>query len=206
MLCVEDSRLYVDALDALERAAADAPRGLAREDALAIVEREVELHAVNGVATMRERARAALEYFETAGWIETEQGNDWERLVHFHPNGQTMMQTLRRLAFPEGVAFSDKLVNVCTTLANTDALRAEPWAQVEACAANLHAGIAELRGMQKTIERHTRAQLAAPTLRENLSVLFDQFAERIGHACYAELVHSRLPLRLAEARARGLSR
>jgi len=199
VLCVEDSRLYVDALDALERAAADAPRGVGREDALAIVEREVERHSA-GEVTARERARAALDYFETAGWIETEQGNDWQRLVHFHPNGQATMQTLRRLAFPEGVAFSDKLVNVCTTLANVDALRAEPWAQVETCAANLQAGVAELRGMQKAIERHTRQQLAAPTLRENLSVLFDQFAERIGHACYAELVRSRLPLRLAEAR------
>ena len=199
VLCVEDSRLYVDALDALERAAADAPRGVEREDALAIVEREVERHAVNGAATMRERARSALEYFETAGWIETEQGNDWQRLVHFHPNGLAMMQTLRRLAFPEGVAFSDKLVNVCTTLANADALRAEPWAQVETCVANLQAGVAELRRMQKAIERHTRQQLAAPTLRENLSEFFE-FIERIGHACYAELVRSRLPLRLAEAR------
>jgi hypothetical protein len=98
-----------------------------------------------------------------------------------------------------GVAFSDKLVNVCTTLANMDALRAEPWAQVETCAANLQAGIAELRGMQKAIERLTRQQLAAPTMGGNLSVLFE-FAERIGHACYAELVRSRLPLRLAEAR------
>lgn len=199
VLCVEDSRLYVDALDALERAAADAPRGVAREDALALVEESVERHGGGAVAA-RERARAALEYFETAGWIETEQGNDWQRVVHFHPNGLAMMLTLRRLAFPEGAAFSDKLVNVCTTLANSDALRAEPWAQVESCAGLLQAGIAELRGMQKAIERHTRQQLAVPTLRENLSVLFDQFAERIGHACYAELVRARLPLRLAEAR------
>ena len=197
VLCSEDSRLYVDALDALERAAADAPRGVEREDAVALVEQEVERH---GGGDARERARAALEYLETAGWIETEQGNDWQRLVHFHPNGQAMMLTLRRLAFPEGVNFSDKLVNVCTTLANSAALAAEPWAQVESCVASLQAGIAELRRMQKDIERHTRHQLSAATMRENLAVLFDQFAERIGHACYAELVHSRLPLRLAEAR------
>ena len=42
----------------------------------------------------------------------------------------------------------------------------------------------------------------AVTLKENLAVLFDQFAERIGHACYSELVRARLPLRLAEARMR----
>jgi hypothetical protein len=39
-------------------------------------------------------------------------------------------------------------------------------------------------------------------LKENLAVLFDQFAERIGHACYAELVRARLPLRLNEVRRR----
>ena len=197
VLCSEDSRIYVDALDALERAFADAPRGIEREDAVAIVEQAVE-QAGGGDA--RERARTALDYLESAGWIETEQGNDWQRSIHFHPNGQAMMLTLRRLAFPEGVSFSDKLVNVCTTLANRDALTAEPWAQVESCVALLQAGIAELRRMQKDIERHTRHQLSAATMRENLSLLFDQFAERIGHACYAELVHSRLPKRLAEAR------
>lgn len=194
LLCSEDSRLYVDAL---ERASADAPRGVEREDAVAIVEQVVEQF---GGGDARERARAALEVLETAGWIETEQGNDWQRLVHFHPNGQAMMLTLRRLAFPEGVNFSDKLVNVCTTLANAAALAAEPWAQVESCVGQLQEGITELRRMQKDIERHTRHQLSAATMRENLAVLFDQFAERIGHAFYAELVHSRLPLRLAEAR------
>ena len=78
----------------------------------------------------------------------------------------------------------------------------EPWQHVESSVAALREGIAELRGMQTAIERHTRQQLAAATLKENLAVLFDQFAERIGHACYAELVRARLPLRLSEARRR----
>src|SRR4051812_13849858 len=90
VLNVEDSRLYVDSLDALERASAEAPRGIARDDAMAIVEQEVERHARAGAANLRERARAALEYLEAAGWIETEQGSDWERVIHFHPNGQLM--------------------------------------------------------------------------------------------------------------------
>ncbi len=54
--------------------------------------------------------------------------------------------------------------------------------------------------MQKSIERHTKRQLAASTLKENLAVLFDQFAERIGHTCYAQLVQARLPSKLAIAR------
>jgi hypothetical protein len=52
--------------------------------------------------------------------------------------------------------------------------------------------------MQKSIERHTKQQLAATTLKENLELLYDQFAESIGRTCYAQLVHARLPTRLSE--------
>ena len=102
--------------------------------------------------------------------------------------------------------FSDKLVSVCTALSRYDEahdpLREEPWQHVESSIAALQQGIAELRGMQTAIEQHTREQLAATTLKEYLALLFDHFAERIGHACYAELVRARLPLRLGEARRR----
>ncbi|MGB8167314.1 MAG: Wadjet anti-phage system protein JetA family protein [Chthoniobacteraceae bacterium] len=208
-------RLYVDALDALERAAAQRVQGIERDDALALVEEAVEAHAdvpldeadpASATLSTREKARAVLDTLRRAGWLEDEERSDWQKLVHFHPSGQALMQTLRRLAFPEGVVFSDKLVSVCTTLARRDAvndpLREEPWQHVESSVAALQEGIAELRGMQTAIERHTRQQLAAATLRENLALLFDQFAERIGHACYAELVRARLPLRLGEARRR----
>lgn len=208
-------RLYVDALDALERAAVQRVQGIERDDALALVEEAVEAHAdvpldeadpASAALSTREKARAVLDTLRRAGWLEDEERSDWQKLVHFHPSGQALMQTLRRLAFPEGVVFSDKLVSVCTTLSRGDAtndpLRLEPWQHVESSVAALQEGIAELRGMQTAIERHTRQQLAAATLKENLAVLFDQFAERIGHACYAELVRARLPLRLAEARRR----
>lgn len=52
--------------------------------------------------------------------------------------------------------------------------------------------------MQKSIERHTKQQLAATSLKENLALLYDQFTERIGRTCYAQLVHSRLPTKLSE--------
>jgi hypothetical protein len=208
-------RLYVDALDSLERAAAQRVQGIERDDALALVEEAVEAHAdvpldeadpASAALSTREKARAVLDTLRRAGWLEDEERSDWQKLIHFHPSGQALMQTLRRIAFPEGVVFSDKLVSVCTTLSRRgeahDPLREEPWQHVESSVAALQEGIAELRGMQTAIERHTRQQLAAATLKENLAVLFDQFAERIGHACYAELVRARLPLRLAEARRR----
>jgi hypothetical protein len=71
---------------------------------------------------------------------------------------------------------------------------------VETCVDNLESGLAELRGMQKSIERHTRQQLAATSLKENLALIYDQFAERIGRTCYAQLVHARLPSKLSETR------
>lgn len=208
-------RLYVDVLDSLERAAAQRVQGIERDDALALVEEAVEAHAdvpldetdpASAALSTREKARAVLDTLRRAGWLEDEERSDWRKLVHFHPSGQALMQTLRRIAFPEGVVFSDKLVSVCTAFSRRgeahDPLREEPWQHVESSVAVLQEGIAELRGMQSAIERHTRQQLAAATLKENLEVLFDQFAERIGHACYAELVRARLPLRLAEARRR----
>jgi hypothetical protein len=207
------ARLYVDALDAVERIAAQQAQGIERDDVLGLIEEVVENHADVSleedaaiVLSTREKARYVLDLLRRAGWLEEEERADWTKLVHFHPNGAALLQTIRKLAFPEAVVFSDKLVSVCTTLTQRDSandpLRLEPWQHVESCVAALQAGIGELRGMQSAIDRHTRQQLAAATLKENLAVLFDRFAERIGHACYAELVHARLPLRLGEARRR----
>ncbi len=208
------ARLYVDALDALEREAGQRNQGMDRDEALALVEQVVEQHgdladagdeSVAPAATAREKARAILDTLRAAGWLEEKELTDWQRLVFFDPNGTVLLQALRKIAFPEAAVFSDKLVNVCVTLSrggelNLDALQDDPWAQVQTCVSNLQAGIAELRGMQKSIERHTKQQLAATTLKENLALIFDQFAERIGRTCYAQLVHSRLPSKLAETR------
>jgi hypothetical protein len=206
------ARLYVDALDALEREASQRNQGLDRAEALALVEQVVEQHEdladasdelVSAEATNRERARAVLDTLRAAGWLQEEERSDWQKLMFFDPSGTVLLQALRRIAFPEAAVFSDKLVNVCATLSrggevNLDALHEEPWAQVETCVANLQAGLAELRGMQKSIERHTKQQLAATSLKENLALLYDQFAERIGRTCYAHLVHARLPTKLSE--------
>jgi hypothetical protein len=207
------SRLYVDALDALEREASQRSQGLDREEALALVEQVVEAHAdtitqdqelLATGSTSHARARAVLDTLRNAGWLQEEERTDWQKVVYFDPNGMILLQTLRRIAFPEAALFSDKLVNVCVTLSrggdlNLAALQEEPWAQIEACIGNLQAGLAELRGMQKSIERHTKQQLAASSLKENLALLYDNFAQRIGRTCYAQLVHSRLPTKLSEA-------
>src|SRR5690349_21033212 len=175
------ARLYVDVLDALEKEASQRSQGFDREEALALVEEVVERYAeingdrefvtVEGAETgPRERARTVLDTLRSAGWLEEEERTDWQKVIFFDPNGIVLLQALRRIAFPDAAVFSDKLVNVCATLArggdlNFDALQEEPWAQVESCIANLQSGLAELRGMQKSIERHTKQQLAASSLK-----------------------------------------
>ena len=209
VLARPSARLYVDSLDALEYEAVQRNQGLDREEALALVERVVEQHgdlsaaedeSVAQAATTRDKARIVLETLRKTGWLYEEERTDWQRKIFFDANGVVLVQALRKIACPEAAVFSDKLVNVCFTLTNRDALADQPWAQVESCVSSLQAGLVELRGMQKSIERHTKQQLAASTLKENLAVLFDQFAERIGRTCYAQLVHARLPSKLAEAR------
>jgi hypothetical protein len=207
-------RLYVDALDALEREARQRNQGLDRTEALALVEQVIEQHGdlagasdelIAAATTNRERARAVLDTLRSTGWLQEEERSDWQRLIFFDPNGTILLQALRQIAFPEAAVFSDKLVNVCATLSrggevNLDALHDDPWAQIETCVANLQSGLTELQGLQKSIERHTKQQLAATSLKENLALLYDQFAERIGRTCYAQLVHARLPTKLSETR------
>ncbi len=201
------AHLYVNALDALERESSQRSEGLEREEAVALVEQVVEAHldiaatsdeSLAQAVTTRDKARAILDTLRATGWVQEEERTNWQRLIFFDPNGSLLLHALRQIAFPDAAVFSDKLVNVCVTLSRPDALADQPWAQIETCVANVQGGLAELRAMQKSIERHTRQQLAATTLKENLALLFDQFAERIGRACYAQLVHARMPTKLAE--------
>src|SRR2546426_1239314 len=73
------ARLYVDALDALEREASQRNQGLDREEALALLEQVIEGHAdlaaagdepVARAATTREKARAILDTLRAAGWLQ----------------------------------------------------------------------------------------------------------------------------------------
>ncbi|MDB6153478.1 MAG: hypothetical protein JWL90_1931 [Chthoniobacteraceae bacterium] len=208
LLSGSSAPLYIDVIDALEVAASHVNGGLPRDEALSIAEGVIESHgeviledeSAAEPFSAREKARLLLDRLLGTGWLEEEQRADWQRLIFFDPNGVTLTHALRKMARPEAAVFSDKIVNVCVTLASRDAVAAQPWAQVESCLANLQAGLGELRAMQKSIERHIRQQLVATTLKQSLSVLFDQFAPRFGRGCYAELVRARLPIRLAEAR------
>lgn len=199
-------RVYLDAADALEAESAMRSGALVRDEALAIVERAVERHLdveIEGAAgdlPVRERARFVMERLVQCGWLAADDRTDYRRFILVEPNAALMLEVLRKMAWPGATVFSDDLVAACNLLHNTDAVRAEPWQTVEKCLESVRRGIQELRAVAKSVERHTRHQLEAQSLRENLEVVFDRYAEQVGRGAYSELVRARLPTRLPAAR------
>lgn len=197
-------RVYLDAANELEAESALRSGALGRDEALLLIERVAEQHVEADLEeaaelSARERARVIMERLLGAGWVIADDRADYRRFIAVEPNTALLLEALRKIARPGAAIFSDKLVATCNLLRNTEALRAEPWATVEQCVENLRHGIQELKGVAKSVERHTRRQLEAQSLRENLEVVFDQYAEQVGHGAYSELVRARLPTRLPEA-------
>jgi hypothetical protein len=199
------ARVYVDVADALDVESMLRSGALPREEAIAIAERVVEQHAEVDIEEasgleIRERARLVIERLLAARWLQPEDRANYQRFILVEPNAAIVLEALRKIARPGAAVFSDKLVAACNALRNRQALANEPWQTVEACLEDTQHGVQELRAVAKSIERHTRRQLGAQSLRENLEVVFDQYATQVGHTAYAELVRSRLPTRLPEAR------
>ncbi len=200
------ARVYLDAADAVEREAALRAAPMLREEGLALIERVVERHAeveIEDAAGQpaRERARLVLERLCAAEWFRVEERPDYRKFLFVEPSAEIMLAALRKIARPGAAVFSDAILACCNALRNGDALREAPWPTIQNCAESVHRGEQELRSVAKSVERHTRQQLAAQSLRENLEVVFDRYTANIGHGAYAELVRSRLPTRLPEARA-----
>ncbi len=207
VLAGKNAPFYVDVLDALDRESTDRPDGMAREEAILLIAEileqlpglEFDEDAELPAATPRERARQLLDYLIQCRWLEEPPRRDWRRTVHFDAHGATLMAALRKIAFPDAAVFTDKLIAVCAMLADEVELLNRPWQVVENSLSNVKEGLNELRAMQKSVQRLTRKQLDENTLKGNLALVFDDYSEQISHACYGELVRSRLPLRLPEA-------
>jgi hypothetical protein len=205
LLGTPSAAIYIDASDSLESEVALRTGPLGRDEALELIERVLGKHAeieVEDTADLstRERAQVVMQRLLAAEWITSEDRSDYKRFIGVEPNAALFLETLRKIARPEAAVFSDALVATCNALKNTAALRAEPWQTVQKCINDTRQGERELRGVAKSVVSHTRRQLAARSLKENLSVVFDEFASNVGHGAYAELVRSRLPTRLPEAR------
>lgn len=201
---------YIDALDALEQASADRPQGIAREEAIGLIIETLERHPdfqidsdvtslTAEVSAPRDKARLLLGYLLKTHWLDEPPRRDWRRTIHFDAHGVTLIQSLRKIAWPDAAVFTDKLAAACSMLFDETSLSEKPWQTVEICISNIRDGLTELQSMQKSIQRFTRKQLDEETLKGNLAMVFDDYAEQMSHACYTELVRARLPLRLPEA-------
>ncbi|MCF7675199.1 MAG: DUF5716 family protein [Akkermansiaceae bacterium] len=214
VLAGRNAAFYVDVLDTLETESADRPHGMGREEVTATIaevhethpgfecEADADLPEATAAATLRDKARLLLEQLLKCRWLDEPPRRDWRRSIHFDAHGATLMAALRKIAHPDAAVFTDKLVAVCAMLADEVELSARPWQAVENCLSSVREGLNELRAMQKSVQRLTRRQLEEETLRGNLAVVFDDYSEQMSHACYAELVRARLPLRLPEAARR----
>ena len=221
VLSGKNAPVYVDVLDSLDREANERPDGLGREEAIAMIAETLADHpdfqpevlspegeispvssaeALEAAAlSVREKARQVLDHLVRCRWLEEPPRRDWQRRVYFDAHSSTMMLALRKIAHPDAAVFTDKLLAVCALLFNEVEIIERPWQTVENCLSYARQGLNELRTMQKSVQRLTRRQLEEDTLKGNLEMVFDKYAEEIAHACYAELVRARLPTRLPDA-------
>lgn len=208
VLAGRNAPFYVDVLNTLESEAADRPDGVSREEVILLMTETLEHHpdfefdeadGEQSEGTPREKARLLLEKLLKCHWLDEPPRRDWRRTIHFDAHGATLITALRKIAWPDAAVFTDKLIAVCAMLADETELSERPWQTVENCLSSVREGINELRAMQKSVQRFTRRQLEEETLKGNLETVFDDYSEQMSHACYAELVRARLPLRLPEA-------
>jgi hypothetical protein len=212
VLAGKNAPTYVDVLDALDRECTEQPDGLERSEALDIIadvithhpeyqpDDEEDLPAELPMALPpRDMARRVLDHLARCRWLEEPPRKDWRRRLYFDAHGSTLISALRQIAHPEAAVFTDKITAVCAMLANEPELIERPLQTVDVCLANTRQGLGELRTMQKSVQRLTRRQLEEDTLRGNLALVFEDYAEQIAHGAYAELIRARLPGRLPEA-------
>lgn len=212
VLSSRNASIYLDTLDALEGVLSSGG-SLTRSEAVDVVVEVLRKHpefdlggdfpdALAEAATLSGQANLILRRLVETRWLHEPQRPDYQRIVTFDANGEILLAALRQIARGEPAQFTDKIQIACGTLLNPEAFTDKALGDLEGCLANLQTGLRELRQMLKGIERHTRHLLAAQALRENLRVLYDEFSENIGHACYRELVRAQLPTQILRARQR----
>lgn len=221
VLAGKNAPTYVDVLDVLDRECAEQAEGLERGEAVEIIadvlakhpefQPEVDEMATEGdlapeTLPTRETARRILDHLARCRWLEEPPRKDWRRRIYFDAHGSTLIAALRQIAHPEAAVFTDKLAAVCAALANEAELIERPLTSVENALSFTRQGLGELRTMQKSVQRLTRRQLEADTLKGNLALVFDDYAEQVAHGAYAELIRARLPVRLPEAARRVAER
>ena len=218
VLAGHTASIYVDALHSIEREASERHEGISREDAITIVSRVLTEHPDFVPETLdqsegtdelvylpvREKARRLLDHLARpdVGWLIEDQLPNWNKVFRVEGHGVIMLDALRRMARPDAAVFTDKLQGVCSMLANERDFEEEPMERLRICMDLARQGLAELRGIEKSLKRFTERQGAASTLEEVYKVVFDQYGEQVARGCYAALIRAHQPARLDLARKR----
>ncbi|MEX1118763.1 MAG: Wadjet anti-phage system protein JetA family protein [Terrimicrobiaceae bacterium] len=203
-----NARVYLDAVDAIER---EMPaRGDAMEwaEVLEIIDRVLAAGAVleeegDEIPVESEQPSSrVLRRLVSARWIEEEKRSDYRRVLFLEPAAQTLIEALRTMVSQSVASFTGKLRLVCDRLAGLrhNHSRMELiWEELKSCLMETRSGLRELRNIRKQVERYASRQLRTATLAEALDIIYNEFSTLITQQCYRELIHARLPERLREA-------
>ena len=204
-----NARLYVDALDAVEREMPSRGDALEYAEALAIIDgvlenRQLEPEEDLEPAEPAQPSSIIYRRLLAAGWLEEEKHSDYRRLVFLDPAAQTLLEAFRTIISQSVASFTGRLRLVCDRLAELRAPHSRMeliWEELKACLAQTRSGLRELRLIRKQVERYAQRQLKAVTISEALDLIYNEFSQLITQRCYRELIHARLPERLREAMA-----
>lgn len=193
-------RLYIDALDRIEEMQRHRHGvGLSRDELLEVCQDIIENSTVQECAEEEEKKVTAPEMLRQmlhCNWLEEPKRSDYQRVYYLDNRAELLLESLRRMAYPEQVTFTDKLHLACSRLSDPQAFTDHPLSDLESCNDNLRYGLQELRSLQQGMARLTQRQLRSDSLKENLHVLYDDFSENIGQRCYKQLISLDLPVRL----------
>ncbi len=194
-------RLYIDALDRIEEIQRHRHGvGLTRAELIEVCQDIINTSNPDTTEAADDEknltAPEMLRQMLHCHWLEAPKRSDYQRVYYLDNRAELLLESLRRMAHPEQVTFTDKLHLVCSRLMDPNAFTDHPLSDIESCNDNLRYGLQELRSLQQGMARLTQRQLRSDSLKENLQVLYDDFSENIGQRCYKQLISLNLPVRL----------
>lgn len=207
VLVGSNARVYLDAIDALERETANQGDSLDRAEALEIIDRVLAAGASytddeNESEEAGSPSNAILRRLIDAKWLEEERHADYRRTIYVEPAAQALLEAFRTMISQSVASFTGKLRLVCDRLADLRYPHSRMqliWEELLSCLAQTRAGLRELRLIRKQVERYAERQLKSASLSETLDIIYNEFSQIITQQCYRELIHARLPERLREA-------
>ena len=213
----ERAGFFIDCIDRLERESAAQAGELGRREALQLISETLTEHGDidwtqdtdAALADARARANAIFNRLLAARWLDERDLGIDDRRVIVEPTVRWLLDALRKMSATTSAelhSFADTLRGICDELA--DSKRFDPAVQSgEQMVARLgdlsrRAGTStnQLNHVYLVLRQFIDRQAGASTGRENLRLVFDEFAVGQHQVCHDELFTRGLFHRLGEAR------